>query len=1826
MGLGKGLTSFRRIAKHTPGGVEHDQTEHGNWSEGTAPSGMNLQGYNPPGSVTTANSATITGGLAIKYADPIETVGQARNPTNPRLYPEPDTDHYYERVLELQALPGFWDTKDSPERIEADRLYEEASGIKRKWHEDIEDAITFGEIDPETAKSEYGYFNRGGDQWGVLPDTVYHVTSAGPQVRAEGLLTRDEILARDGGTEGLGGGASDTISLTDSPEVAYDIHRAMLELHDVTNEKITFDDMEAKARLGDISHFGDEQYKMGTPFWDGWLGNKDPSVVEALRDGTGRKSFYGTLADAEKATREITAEHPGATNIHPIGDPVNKAGTHWMNWGFTRSPEDAKFQIVDAFKGFLSSREYVGKGPTDPLFWMFDEKTAERYAATPREDIQLLTFNPVKPGIMGKQMGALNEWRVTTGEALRLVDEEQTAPVVKRLGISKHHGPGPHSGTMSPQSVHGGATGGVGDTKKFKSGDRISYKGRSGTVVDSRYMQKTKREILRVDFDDIFNDPDRVPYTTSGIPGPEVKKITKHYPGGVDHDQNTHGDREGAGESSGAFKGGHAAFRVVGGTTSEQRAADLQEATARLASGKTLHRGIGLVLPEDLKAKVLPLLGPAMEESEMNNRFEAGKLILDHITENGIGRHWTTDLDWAEKAAERQGGLGFETGQWNVIVEIEPPDPSMLNPVQDRQGMSEEEVTLNPNGPYTYRSLVVQGGTWWDNENLLETPITKHYGPGPHASGTSQDAHGKKGSGGGSSLQSGEAADTATEGPFVEVTEEAFEARLLASSLPIETHNWQYGGMFVELKDGKRLFFGAPPGKFEDGGVAPRPAGRYIDQQLTAVLGVYENKKGRALWDAVGGDLLIQFDEVPGAAGKFSRWDDADPNAEGTISIETGRAKLVWDDDGKPNVVTDLDVPRLAKDMQSTLVHELGHALDFKTGNYTYTPPGSATDSEPRYLYSSSLAFDDYGWTRAGTSGYTTSMDRPDDIKRPEGVPDLDALYRPITGSVIWSDTLPKGQRTAWRYPAVTSFKQGDTVAIKEFYAETVRYWFEKPSVLKGLVRTVNSRELKQWTSAYSWQDKGPKPEPISERVLIDWVEYGLRKAGVDIPVTKADDRDEPLFNLTLDEEFDWPEGMSVEELRSLIVRDRITKHYPGGKDHDQKLHGRRGSVSRRIHADQPNLFVDQPRLGDPEPPKPSLIGRDRSPSTGPLKIADDYVLGKWVEDSYGKGWKDNIDEIVKIREHIDKDPVGALNGLGEHYRWLASKEQVEWVVSNGPTSSFDASADEHQRLKEQWMYEDDNVLALMSEAAEKAEPILIADGERIAEEIRLAEKTKKTAGGPLDRPKSPTWTRGFYYETEGDSASDENAMYRNFIERVAPEQSAQVDKAFELHEQSKVKDDKQRAVFDKFREVTRQPNSEYDERYEVPRDLFTPSTLAEYDKRVRVMRSLYESQTVDFGDLRTSHRIRVELEDGFPYSEDLGDVTAGRVGGYLPTVDVVVGEPFEGTFFYKIPVEPYFADGDLKFRRGKSIFDEGNLQPLFFAADNDMLGGNVDIYDWAKANEGGDSILITKRAYTNLLRAEGSSLERASRRDHKKAKGIINIVDANLKQSGGLEQTVIDVLGKRRDMGGTIDVHGRGTTQAAKQLQMAAEAYPTEWVDRSNDAGPLRVVGKDYVRAMYTNEYRRTLRRKPGESRYGRRSSVIESRILVSPGGVLRDDTLHELAHRMEHVIPEIRILERNFYARRTKGETFQRLSRLTGNPEYGVEMAKPDKWGIPYMGKEYGVRGAPTRIHSGDHFPTTSEAYELLTTAYPVITGRADNDLDDEHRNLMLGILANI
>lgn len=201
------------------------------------------------------------------------------------------------------------------------------------------------------------------------------------------------------------------------------------------------------------------------------------------------------------------------------------------------------------------------------------------------------------------------------------------------------------------------------------------------------------------------------------------------------------------------------------------------------------------------------------------------------------------------------------------------------------------------------------------------------------------------------------------------------------------------------------------------------------------------------------------------------------------------------------------------------------------------------------------------------------------------------------------------------------------------------------------------------------------------------------------------------------------------------------------------------------------------------------------------------------------------------------------------------------------------------------------------------------------------------------------------------------------------------------------------------------------------------------------------------------------------------------------------------------------------------------------------------------------------------------------------------NLREAKLKYKGTMTdnaQELKDTLSQIRNMGNSsFDVDGHlenSRSPMRKVVKNAYDHYPTEWVEKSVTGGKLtpKKVDRGYYR-HYSQEI--------GISGHSGDHSDFETAI-------------HELGHRFERVVPEIKQTEKVFYDRRTAGEQ----SKWLGGGYKKEEKAKFDKFLVPYIGKDYG-----------------GQAYELVSMGFEyAYTNPTRLWEDEDYAKWIYGILA--
>ncbi|MBR0459878.1 MAG: hypothetical protein IJJ26_11630 [Victivallales bacterium] len=180
--------------------------------------------------------------------------------------------------------------------------------------------------------------------------------------------------------------------------------------------------------------------------------------------------------------------------------------------------------------------------------------------------------------------------------------------------------------------------------------------------------------------------------------------------------------------------------------------------------------------------------------------------------------------------------------------------------------------------------------------------------------------------------------------------------------------------------------------------------------------------------------------------------------------------------------------------------------------------------------------------------------------------------------------------------------------------------------------------------------------------------------------------------------------------------------------------------------------------------------------------------------------------------------------------------------------------------------------------------------------------------------------------------------------------------------------------------------------------------------------------------------------------------------------------------------------------------------------------------------------------------------------------------------------------LAQIRDVGGItednvkryadLEAYPDSTDRTMKAAIEAMNCYPSAWLEHSQDHWYALQPHWTTDRAYYNTG--------TGEIRFNERLST----------------NVHEMGHRFEQCVPGIMQSEREFYARRTAGESLEWL----GQGYDRSEKTRKDKFENAYMGKDYG----------GAAYELVSMGFQYAFTDY----GRLAKDPDME--TWILGLLA--
>ena len=164
--------------------------------------------------------------------------------------------------------------------------------------------------------------------------------------------------------------------------------------------------------------------------------------------------------------------------------------------------------------------------------------------------------------------------------------------------------------------------------------------------------------------------------------------------------------------------------------------------------------------------------------------------------------------------------------------------------------------------------------------------------------------------------------------------------------------------------------------------------------------------------------------------------------------------------------------------------------------------------------------------------------------------------------------------------------------------------------------------------------------------------------------------------------------------------------------------------------------------------------------------------------------------------------------------------------------------------------------------------------------------------------------------------------------------------------------------------------------------------------------------------------------------------------------------------------------------------------------------------------------------------------------------------------------------------------------------VKQASKLYPKEWVKASDNYGALeaKITKK---RAAY----------------YPQLDQIVVTKYNLPT-------SVHEFAHRLQHVMPELQAKFAELHRRRTAGEELLSLRKLTGNNFFDSdEFTRKDKYVSPYYGKEY--KGEPLEVMTMA-FEAVLGGRELNFEGKPLANSLHNlYNKDREMLNLVVGLL---
>ena len=359
----------------------------------------------------------------------------------------------------------------------------------------------------------------------------------------------------------------------------------------------------------------------------------------------------------------------------------------------------------------------------------------------------------------------------------------------------------------------------------------------------------------------------------------------------------------------------------------------------------------------------------------------------------------------------------------------------------------------------------------------------------------------------------------------------------------------------------------------------------------------------------------------------------------GVYNPQTGKLEVAhFDPEGKP---------RSVEEVGATVLHELGHRLSDLTegrlGGY-----GSG-------FFTSGIQFDVRWMLNNPDKMVRSRYADPTPVEKAK-----EAWIYPIS----YMEAANKARERA-RGLTGNEAKRANQLArtleahaIEEAYAEAVKLYFLDRDVLDDTLDGTLTNRIQESFRAIGYRPPRKKARKVKK---------SLRRR------SDVDDLIDRLSDLILGGKA--PEGLTVDELRRLVRSRRVSKHYPGGKDHDQKRHGdwARGISGRqRLKAVRASGGFTISVMDGTEPVSGYIVAipgaeeKYLSSSVTPRHFAS-YKRRKWDRlNRPGRFWGAWVDNSSG-REMVYFDIAEQVDDLEEAKRLGRERNQLAiWDVANG--------------------------------------------------------------------------------------------------------------------------------------------------------------------------------------------------------------------------------------------------------------------------------------------------------------------------------------------------------------------------------------------------------------------------------------------------------------------------------------------------------------------------------------------------------------------------------